>query len=105
MKKLTLMLSFGFISLSGNALADVAFTLPSGVKVKIVEAKFQKDHFHLSGCEDVDKPCLINGHVPFGPTEDLPKTYVSAITVSYPKKGPEVVKKPPVGINHSRIKL
>jgi hypothetical protein len=83
MKKLAVMLLLGLILLSGNALADAAFTLPSGVHVSIVEAKFKKNDFHLSGCEDIDKPCLINGHVPFGPTDNLPKTYVKAITVSY----------------------
>jgi hypothetical protein len=83
MKKQIVMLPLLLALLCQNAFADSAFTLPSGVHIKIAEAKFQKDRFHVSGCSDDNKPCLINGHIPFGLTGNLPKTYVTTITASY----------------------
>lgn len=83
MKRQVVMLPVLFALLCQNAFADSAFTLPSGVHIKIAEAKFQKDNFRISGCGDTGKPCLINGHIPFGLIGNLPKTYVTAIAVSY----------------------
>jgi hypothetical protein len=70
---------------SSSALADTVagFTLPSGVNVKITEAKFKKTLFKISGCTEGSKICRINGRTPFGNDIDLPKTYVKSISVSY----------------------
>lgn len=63
--------------------ASSAFTLPSGVRVEIVESAFHKDEFQVSGCTGGESRCRINGHVPFGATGSIPKTYVKAITISF----------------------
>lgn len=70
---------------SSSALADTGavFTLPSGVNVKITEAKFERTLFKISGCTEGGTICRINGHTPFGAAFDLPKTYVKSISVSY----------------------
>lgn len=68
---------------SGNTYAASMFTLPSGVRVEIVESPFQKSKFEVFGCGDSSSACRINGHVPYGVAFGLPKTYVKAITVSY----------------------
>lgn len=62
---------------------QVAFTLPSGVRIEIVEAAFHKTSFSIFGCGANDPVCLINGQVPFGTDLELPKTYVRGITASY----------------------
>jgi hypothetical protein len=70
---------------SAPVLADTeaTFTLPSGVKVKIIEALFDKRVFKISGCTESSATCFINGHVPFGFDVGLPETYVKSISVSY----------------------
>jgi hypothetical protein len=70
---------------SAPVLADTkaTFTLPSGVKVKIIEAPFDKKLFKISGCTESSATCFINGHVPFGFDGGLPGTYVKTISVSY----------------------
>jgi len=70
---------------SAPALADteIAFTLPSGVKVKIIEATFDKTLFKVLGCTESSPLCFINGHLPFGVAFGLPETYVKSISVSY----------------------
>src|SRR5260370_41942717 len=70
---------------SAPVLADTeaTFTLPSGVKVKIIEALFDKKVFKISGCTESSTTCFINGHVPFGFDGGLPETYVKSISVSY----------------------
>lgn len=65
------------------AAPNAAFVLPSGVRVKIVEAPFNKAILKIVGCGESDTGCLINGHTPFGTDSGLPKTYVKSITVSY----------------------
>ena len=70
----------------GQASAEqqsIAFLLPSGVRVEIVEAAFNKALFKVSKCGVHAPACLINGHVPFGNDSELPKTYTKSITVSY----------------------
>jgi hypothetical protein len=71
------------IAPGGAVFANAAFTLPSGVHVQITEEKFQRNQFKIVGCKNVDKSCLINGHIPFGIMDSLPSTYLKAITVSY----------------------
>lgn len=68
---------------TANAQSDAAFTLPSGVKIKIVEAPFDLKSFSVSGCEENDDRCLINGHIPFGTDLTLPKTYIKSIVAKY----------------------
>jgi hypothetical protein len=60
-----------------------SFTLPSGVKVTIIEAPFQKTSFKIEGCSDKDSMCRINDDLPYSSALGLPKTYVKSITVSY----------------------
>jgi hypothetical protein len=60
-----------------------AFTLPSGVAVRIVEAPFNVSSFKTQGCKEQDSACLVNGRVPFGVAFGLPKTYVKSITVTF----------------------
>jgi hypothetical protein len=71
------------ISVPALADTEATFTLPSGVKVKILEAPFDKKLFKISGCTESSPPCFINGHVPFGVAFGLPETYVKSISVSY----------------------
>jgi len=59
------------------------FTLPSGVKINIVESIFQKSLFKIEGCTEHSSSCRINGQIPFGVAFNLPKTYVKSITISY----------------------
>lgn len=59
------------------------FTLPSGVEVTLLEAPFRAGQFRVSGCKDEGPACLINGHIPFGRTANLPRTYVSSLTISF----------------------
>jgi len=68
---------------STYARAASVFTLPSGVRVEIVESSFEKNEFRVLGCKGGESVCRINGHVPFGITGDLPNTYVKSITVTY----------------------
>lgn len=70
---------------SASAFADTkaAFTLPSGVHIKITEATFQKKLFKVSGCTGEGTNCRINGHTPFGSAFEIPKTYVKSIAISY----------------------
>ncbi len=67
----------GGLLYGGHAVADTvaAFTLPSGVAVRVVEAPFRVSR---------KSECRINGRrVPFGAGSPLPKTYVKSITVSF----------------------
>jgi hypothetical protein len=64
----------------------IAFSLPSGVRVQIVEAPFDKALFTISGCGENDQGCLVNGQVPFGADFGPPTTYIKSITVSYQKQ-------------------
>ena len=66
-----------------HADTTAAFTLPSGVAVRIVEAPFKASQFKIQGCSEQDSACLINGRVPFGNADALPRTYVKSITVSF----------------------
>ena len=63
--------------------AEASFVLPSGVKVQIVEAPFKRQDWHVEGCGEDDKICLIDGHPPFGTAWGTPITYVKSITVEY----------------------
>jgi hypothetical protein len=78
-----LALVVALISVPALADTEAAFILPSGVKVKIIEAPFNKELFKVLGCTDSGPPCFINGHVPFGVAFGLPETYVKSILVSY----------------------
>lgn len=69
--------------LPGFSLASASFTLPSGVRVDIVEARFEKDHHRIFGCTDPDGGCRINGRVPFGVRSNLPETFVRKIKVTF----------------------
>src|SRR5262249_28680864 len=71
------------VSLDAVADSESVFTLPSNVQVRIVEAPFEKSQFSVSGCDADNKPCFINGHLPWGVAFGLPRTYVKQITVSY----------------------
>ncbi len=80
-----LALTLVLVVISAPALADteVTFVLPSEVKVKIIEAPFDKKLFKVLGCTESDPSCFINGQPPFGVDGRLPKTYVKSISVSY----------------------
>jgi hypothetical protein len=60
-----------------------AFTLPSGVKVEIVEGDFTDSGFAASECNGQSAKCRINGHIPFGNALTIPKSYVKKLDVSY----------------------
>lgn len=62
------------------------FTLPSGVKVEIIEAPFLKKNFKLKGCSSQEPVCEINGNLPYGSDLELPKTFVKSIRVSISDK-------------------
>lgn len=76
---------FVLLVLPAAAFADTTstLTLPSGVEVEITEAPFIRKLFRISGCTENGTHCVINGHVPFGVTGRLPKTYVKRISISY----------------------
>ena len=76
-------LIFAVSSASAFADTEAAFTLPSGVIVKITEAPFQKKLFKVSGCTGGNAVCRINGRTPVGSALELRKTYVKRISVSY----------------------
>ena len=70
---------------AGNASADTRarFVLPSGVAVRITEAKFDASKFEVRGCLPESSTCLINGRVPAGTNAlGLPETYVKEIVSS-----------------------
>jgi hypothetical protein len=77
-----------FLAITTLAYADTTstFTLPSGVEVKIVEATFKKSLFKIVGCSDKDTVCSINGHLPFGTSFGLPKTYLKKLSISFKGK-------------------
>jgi hypothetical protein len=72
------------LTFAASVFADTraVFTLPSGVRVKIVEAPFDKSRFKVEGCSDQDQMCRINGRIPFGTAFGLPETYVKSIMIS-----------------------
>jgi hypothetical protein len=82
-RAVALALILAVVSAPAFADTEATFTLPSGVKVKIIEAPFYKKFFKISGCTETSGACFINGHVPFGVAFGLPKTYVKSISVSY----------------------
>jgi hypothetical protein len=77
------LLLLALIPSAAIAETKATFTLPSGVKVEIVEAPFEKGHFKVEGCAEQGGKCRINGRVPFGTVFGLPKTYVKRISVSF----------------------
>lgn len=66
-----------------NANSTSTFTIPSGIEVKIVEATFKKSLFKIEGCSDKDLVCRINGHIPFGTSFGLPKTYLKKLSITF----------------------
>jgi hypothetical protein len=58
------------------------FTLPSGVKVEIVEALFASSGIKAVGCEKAVEVCRLGGK-PYGMATGLPKTYVRSIGITY----------------------
>jgi len=84
MRSATKTIASAFVMLlTTGAHADSTFTLPSGVRVEIKEAIFQKKQFNVVGCREDGGPCLINGKLVFGTPFGTPKTYLKAITISY----------------------
>jgi hypothetical protein len=59
------------------------FTLPSGIKVEIIEAGFESAAHTILGCDGAMPVCRINGQVPMGPDNGIPQTYVQSITVAF----------------------
>jgi hypothetical protein len=82
----TIILCFLAIVTPAKADTTSTFILPSGVEVKIVEATLKKSLFKIEGCSDKDSVCRINGHVPFGISFGLPKTYVRKISISFKER-------------------
>lgn len=76
------LLSFLFCT-SGFAETTSTFTLPSDVGVTIIEASFREQKFDVKGCSEKSTTCRINGHIPFGVTFGLPKTYLKSIKVLF----------------------
>ena len=68
---------------AGGPADGVVFTLPSGVKVHILEAPFKSTEWRVDGCSLAATACRINGHLPFGAAFGMPRTYVKRITVEY----------------------
>lgn len=70
--------------LSGcNVKAESSFTLPSGVSVTIVEKKFDPQMHKITGCTTRDNFCNINGEIPFGIDQNIPKTILESITINF----------------------
>jgi hypothetical protein len=68
---------------AGSVAEGVVFTLPTGVKVSILEAPFKPTEWRVDGCSPEAKACRINGRLPFGAAFGMPRTYVKRITVEY----------------------
>ena len=63
------------------------FTLPSGIRVKIVEAPFSESLFKVELCKKNEgRVCLIDGKSPHGSAGSIPLTYLKDLTVSYKNK-------------------
>lgn len=79
-----LVLSIGLVISAATNAADVvaSFTLPSKVKVRIVEAPFAQSGMVF----DEKRPCFIEGRVPFGTDCGRPETYLKELTISYEGK-------------------
>jgi hypothetical protein len=70
--------------------STVAFTLPSGVAIRIVEAPFDSAAHTIKGCGvgPLANPkavvtCLIDGKPVFGSDSQLPQTYLKSITATF----------------------
>lgn len=61
------------------------FVLPSGVKVRLVEAPFTEERFRVSLCHEGAPICRIDGKVPFGTVGERPTTYLKEISITYGK--------------------
>ena len=84
MRLLGTLLSLVFLPAAvANADTTALFTLPSGVKVQIIEAPFDPSRFKVEGCSGTSEVCRIDGHVPFGTAFGLPRTYVKSIIISF----------------------
>lgn len=88
MSKISMLLKLLVVSLvlvvsQASADQSAVFLLPSGVKVEIVEATFDKALIRILGCGNNDQTCLINGRIPFGTDSSIPKTYTKSITIAY----------------------
>ena len=59
-----------------------SLTLPSNVSIRIDEAPFDPGSHNIKGCGGGARSCLIGGRLAFGSADQVPKTYVSSITVS-----------------------
>ena len=77
------LISILLITTPALAKSEAKFTLPSDVKVAIVEEKFDKSGFKISGCTDKDTGCVINGRRPMGVVFGWPSTFVKSVSVSY----------------------
>lgn len=58
------------------------FSLQRNIEVTVTEADFRESDFAIEGCSVESSICRINGHIPFGVTFGLPKTYLKSITIS-----------------------
>jgi hypothetical protein len=89
MNKACLLMTAATAFLAGSATAEsnAEFLLPSGVRVTVVEATFNKSLFKISGCNNGNGNgiCIINGRAPLGTDSALPKTFLKNITVSHQK--------------------
>lgn len=69
-----------------RAATESNFTLPSGVKVEIAEAPFDKQSESISGCTESKAICVIGKHIAWGALFEPPKTYVKSISIRYKGK-------------------
>lgn len=77
-----LVLLYLLASPAGAADSVASFTLPSGHRVRIVEAPFEESRLKYS--EAV--PCLVDGKIPFGTDCSKPVSYLKSLTVRINKK-------------------
>lgn len=63
------------------------FTLPSGIRVVIVEAPFETSLFKVEFCKNDERSvCSIDGQLPHGSAGNVPHTVVKELTISYKNK-------------------
>jgi hypothetical protein len=54
--------------------------------VTIVEAEFSAGKFKVSGCDGPSRECLVDGRIPFGVIDEVPRSFLKSIDVSFKGK-------------------
>jgi hypothetical protein len=78
-----LLLAGSALAIAGERPHLAEFTLPSKVRVRIVEANFSARNFEVTGCGENSATCFIDSRIPFGVVDRLPRRFIEKLEVSY----------------------